>query len=107
METNEQAIHDSTKRISRLYHDNIDVNLAIKSMQNWNVSAEFVRDIYMQLSKEVEKLMTDRFHYHTLNNCFYKIEFWTSRYLIGYNFESSDTAFHEIKIIDLFSDRSM
>jgi hypothetical protein len=54
---------ERTQRISRLYHGDVNVKEALKLMQPHNISSKFVRDIYTQLSKKVEKLMTERFHY--------------------------------------------
>jgi hypothetical protein len=112
MESEKQAIDESTKRISRLYYDNIDVDEAIELMRDCDISAELVESVYSELSAKVEKLMTDRFHYHTIeceenfipcDNIYY----WTSRYLLACCNRLSKSALHEIEIFDLFNDKSM
>jgi hypothetical protein len=101
---------ESTKQISHLYHDNIDVDKAIELMRDQNVSSEVVKSIYNQLSAKIEKLMADRFHYYNVEvgiNDDFDIYVWTSRYLLVYYNDLLYSAFHKIKIIDLFNDRSM
>jgi ABC-type uncharacterized transport system fused permease/ATPase subunit len=95
-----EADKERTQQIFRLYYDNVNVNEAVELMRGQNISAEVVKSIYDQLSANAEKL--DRFHYYTtgVNN----ISYWTSRYLLAF---STKADFHEIKIIDLFNDKSM
>jgi hypothetical protein len=98
------------QQISRLYYDNIDVENAVKLMRTQNISAEMVKYIYDQLSENVEKLMTDRFHYYNIKNGIEvptMIKCWTSRYLISHDIFSNNSTFHEITIIDSFNDQSM
>jgi hypothetical protein len=111
METNEPTIDEAKQQISRLYYDNIDVEEAIDVMQDQNVSFEFVRDVYTQLSNEVEKLMMDRFHYYTIKGeqnfiLHYNIYYWTSRYLLVFRNRLSKSAIPEIEMIDLFNNKS-
>jgi hypothetical protein len=105
------ASDESKQEISRLYYNNLGINEAIESIRDLNISFELVKTIYDQLSKEDEKLLPGKFHYYTIEDYtddFFKvIRFWTSRYLLVYNFESPDLAFHEIRLIDLFNDKSV
>jgi hypothetical protein len=111
MESDEKRINEVRQQISRFYYDNIDIDEAIERMRDQDISAEFVESVYNQLSEAVEKSMTKRFHYQTVeigtNNDFDVVSCWTSRYLIGCFNESSDSAFHKIQIIDTFNDKSM
>jgi hypothetical protein len=112
METTKQRFVESTQRIFELYHDDINVKEAIKLMRDLNITAEVVESIYAQLSAKSWNLMKKRFHYYTIEGeeNFIpgdSIYYWTSRYLLAYNKTSPDSAFHEIKIIDLFNDKSM
>jgi hypothetical protein len=107
MEAAEASILESTKQISRLYHDHIDVKKAVKLMRDQNISAEFVKSTYNQLSWNAEKSTMDRFRYYTVlrdkNSYEYTVDYWTSRYLFAYR--NSD--FHKIKVIDVFNNKSM
>jgi hypothetical protein len=107
MEIDEESI----RLISDLYHDRIEVNKAIELMIDRDISAELVKSIYNQLSKEAEKLTIERFHYYTIEierGFFYRnVKYWTSRYLIAYDAISVDRGFHEIMIFDLFNDKLM
>jgi hypothetical protein len=102
METHKQ-------QISRLYRNNVHVEEAVKSMRDRGISSKSVKSIYNQLSRDDEKLMTERFHYYTTKAekklCDYDANCWTSRYLLACAFKSAD--FHEIKIIDVFNNKSM
>jgi hypothetical protein len=74
-------------------------------MRFWNISSDFLKDIYTELSTNAEKLMMKRLHYYNLafeKDC--QINYWTSRYLFVFNTKS---AFHEIKIFDVFHDKSI
>jgi hypothetical protein len=98
------------QQISRLYYDGVNIDEAVKSLRSQNISAEVVKSIYDQLSENVEKLTTDRFHYYTIKDgikVFTIIDCWTSRYLLNHHYESSNSAFHNIEILDLFNDKSM
>jgi hypothetical protein len=105
-----EAIDEVEQQISRLYYDNIDTDQAVELMRGQNVSAELVKAIYDQLSADIEK-WRERFNYYTIGsdsgNDFDIVSCWTSRYLLGYHHESPDPDFHEIKIIDVFNDKSM
>jgi hypothetical protein len=112
MEAAEKRIVESTRQISRLYHDGVNFNKAVESMRAQNISADLVKSIYDQLSTDTETLMTDRFHYYTMEGeqnflpCD-NIYYWTSRYLLAYWHRSPDSKLHKIKIFDLFNNRSM
>jgi hypothetical protein len=111
MDSKKDRIDEAKKRISYLYHYNIDVNVAIKLMQDRDINDEFIMDIYRQLSTEVEKLMEERFYCYTIkdniNDYFDIIDFWTSRYILTYRNYSPKSTFHGIKIFDSFNDKSM
>jgi hypothetical protein len=111
MESDKEPIDQVRQQISRFYYDNIDIDEAIERMRDQDISAEFVESVYDQLSKDAEKSMTKRFHYHTIevgtNSGVDVVSCWTSRYLINYDSDSTDSAFHEIEIIDTFNDKSM
>jgi hypothetical protein len=110
METAKQRLVESTQRICDLYHDHVNVKKAIKLMRDRNVSAALVKTIYAQLSAKSWNLMKKRFYYYTIESetiiTDYKLDYWTSRYLLDYN-RKADPAFHEIEIFDLFNDKSM
>jgi hypothetical protein len=109
MENDKRNIVHVTRWISRLYHDDVTIDKAVELMRNQNVSPELVKSIYDKASKYAnEKIMTDRFHYYTFEKLglYRQIYYWTSRYmLVSHN--PSKSAFHEVKIIDLFNDNSM
>jgi hypothetical protein len=112
MQADEKRIDEAKKEISRLYHDNIDINVVIQLMRAQNISARFVTYTYEQLSADTdEKLTTKRFDYYItedgMNRRFDVVICWTSRYLIAYSHYSSDSTSHQIKIIDSFNDKSM
>jgi hypothetical protein len=105
METDEQ-------QISRLYHDRVNIDEAIKLMRrSHNISSDLIKFMYDELSEQAEKLITDRFHYYTIEVDetlqSYSINCWTSRYLLRYKNASSDFALHKITIFDAFNDKSM
>jgi hypothetical protein len=79
-------------------------------MPDQNISAEFVNGTCNQLSAELDD-STNRFHYSTvklnINDCVNFINYWTSRYMQISGFKSTDPAFHDIKLIDLFNNKSM
>jgi hypothetical protein len=110
MQAAKNYILDSTQQICDLYRDNVNIDEAVESMQGRNISAEFITSIYTQLSNEVDKFATKRFHYYDYDNdtnAYNRVSCWTSRYLLVYNTELSESTFHEIKIIDLFNDKSV
>jgi hypothetical protein len=111
METDEERIVESTRKIYRLYHDNVNVEEAVKLMRNRNISANFVKSIYYQLYRGADNLMTERFNYFTIEasitTYFDVVSCWTSRYLLAYRNQLSNFAFHEITIFDVFNDKSM
>jgi hypothetical protein len=105
------TIDELTTFISRLYLDHKNVEEAVESMRGFDISAELVKAIYTQLSNEVDELR-DRFYYYYTNEVDkywlnYRVGYWTSRYLLIEEAVSDKSAFHEIKIIDLFNDKSM
>jgi hypothetical protein len=105
----EQRIFESTRQISRLYHDRVSVNETVKLMRDRNISADLVKAIYNEFSTDAEKTIADRFDYYTIRSekklYYYNINYWTSRYLLIRGFKSADS--HEIQIIDVFNDKSM
>jgi hypothetical protein len=111
MDSDEENIPEPEQQISNFYHGNFNVNEAINIMKCGNISAEVVESVYDQLLTDAENLTKKRFHYYTYevykNLQSYRVECWTSRYLISYDTESTDSAFHEIEIIDSFNDKSM
>jgi hypothetical protein len=111
MQATQERVVKFTRLISRLFYDNIDVEEAVESMRSQNVSSELIKSIYTQLSNEVDELRERFFYYYTSKvdkpRLKYRVGYWTSRYLITSYYESSDSAFHEIEIIDLFNDKSM
>jgi hypothetical protein len=111
MQATQERVVKFTRLISRLFYDNIDVEEAVESMRSQNVSSELVKAIYTQLSNEVDQLR-DRFYYYYTTEVDkywlnYRVGYWTSRYLLIEEAVSDKSAFHEIKIIDLFNDKSM
>jgi hypothetical protein len=104
-------IHIVEKQILRLYHNNIDVEEIVQLMRSRDISAEFVKSVYNELSAKTKKIITDRFYYHSIevgtNNDFDVVSCWTSRYLRAFRNRSTDSAFHEIKMFDLFNNKSM
>jgi hypothetical protein len=111
MEADEERLVASTRQIYRLYHNNVSLEKAFILARSRNISADFVESIYNKLSSEFYECM-DRFHYYTINIDFtnysdIRIDNWTSRYLLVYNKTSSDSAFHDMTIIDLFNDKSV
>jgi hypothetical protein len=111
MEHVEQRTDEIERQISRLYHNDVGVRQAVELMQSQGIVAELVETIYDQLSIDAQKLMTERFHYYTINTknylVYYHVDCWTSRYLLVYGSKSTNSAFHEIKVIDSFNDKSM
>jgi hypothetical protein len=111
MESDEKRINEAKQQIARFYHDNISVEEAVELMRDKDISAEFVERVYDQLSEAAEKSITDRFHYCNIDvkrhPYLYNVNYWTSRYLIDCFNESSDSAFHEITIFDVFNNKSM
>jgi hypothetical protein len=110
METLEKRIIASTRKILRLYHDNVDLYTAAELMQTQDISYNFVKAFYDQLSEDDERQKTQRFNYYTIKPEFsYGIEFvslWTSRYLLAY-YKSYNSASHHITVIDVFNNKSM
>jgi nitric oxide synthase oxygenase domain/subunit len=104
------TIDESTRQISRLYYDGVNVKQAVKLMRDQGIIANLVKAIYDQLSLNDEKLKISRFHYYNVvihNSLLYSgANCWTSRYLITYR-STSGSAFHKIEIIDLFNDKSV
>jgi hypothetical protein len=104
------ANEEITERIYFLYLDDYDIHEAVEFMRHRNISAEVVKSVYKQLSADDDK-MADRFHCYTIkigNNGYSgKINYWTSRYLIGRESESLNPGFHEITIFDSFNNKSM
>jgi hypothetical protein len=49
MKTDEENILESTRQVSRLYHDHVTVNKAIELMRDQDINAGFVVGIYNQL----------------------------------------------------------
>jgi hypothetical protein len=111
MESDEECINGVKQQICRLFYDNISVKEAIKLMRGQNVSLKMIISIYGQLFENANSFMMERFHYYTIeddiNNNFDGVNCWTSRYLLARRNRLSDSAFHEIQMIDLFNDRSM
>jgi hypothetical protein len=111
MEAANESIVEVTQRICDLYHDGIDVGKAVELLKDQEISSKLVRDIYHQLSTNAKKLMRNRLHYYTIGAENYlnhsDVGCWTSRYLIIYSKWSCDSAFHKIKIIDSFNNKSM
>jgi hypothetical protein len=112
MKTDEERIVESTRQIYRLYHDDVNVYQAIKLMRGQRILSGFVEFVYNQLSWNEEKLMEERFNYYStengINDSFDCVKFWTSRYLLSHHTRSLIyNAFHKIKIIDLFNNKSM
>jgi hypothetical protein len=99
------------QQISRLYHDNVNIEEAVLLIRDWHVSSELVKSIYDQLSKEDDNLMKERFYYYKIareNDSLYRsIYYWTSRYLLVDETVSDNSKFHEIRIFDAFNDKSM
>jgi hypothetical protein len=95
----------------KIFHDNVNVEEDVELMRGQSVSSELVKSIYDQLSTDAEKLMKERFHYYAIENdenlLFYCVDHWTSRYLISYDTHSTNFDSYNIKIIDLFNDKSM
>jgi hypothetical protein len=110
MQAAKNYILDSTQQICDLYRNNVNIDEAVELMRRQNISAELVKSVYIQLSKEVSKLMTERFHYYTIKRKQflprYNIYYWTSRYLLTYCEKSTNPTLHEIKIDDLFHNKS-
>jgi hypothetical protein len=104
-----KRLDESTQRISRLYYNNYNVEEAVEIMGRQNISAELVNSIYNELSKDAENSMKNRFYYFTvnINYSFDMVDYWTSRYLFAYGFDSSDSAFHEVTLFDVFNNKSM
>jgi hypothetical protein len=92
-----------TRLISRLYHEEIEVEEAVEFMRYRNISAELVKSVYTELS-------TKGPHYHfievSINGSFNVVSCWTSRYLFAYSYQSPDSLFHDIRFFDLFNDKS-
>jgi hypothetical protein len=111
MEADEERLVELTRQIYRLYHSDVDVETAGESMRRQNISAGLVKSIYVELSKEAEKLMADRFYYYSIKDGIYgsfeDIKFWTSRYLFVYDTTSYNSTFYLITIFDLFNNKSM
>jgi hypothetical protein len=111
MEADEERIDQAYQEISYLYHYDHNVERAIELMRDQNVSSDLVKSIYNELSRKAEKSRTERFHYYTykndMNEYFNVVDCWTSRYLLGYRKYILNPAFHEIKIIDIFNNKSM
>jgi hypothetical protein len=108
MTSAEERLVESTRQISRLYHDNVNVDEAIELMRCQNISAEVVKDFYYHLSTEIDE-STEKFHYYTIEDrekFFKRADYWTSRYLFTYDDKSLDYAFHEITIFDSFNNKS-
>jgi hypothetical protein len=110
MEAAGEYIVESTELILELYYSHIDVDKAVELLEDEDISAELVKTIYNELSKKVEKLMTDRFHYYTIRADNYSrigLNAWTRRYLLVYEKELLNSDFHEITVFDVFNDKSM
>jgi hypothetical protein len=107
MASENDNIDEVAQVIFNLYYDCVNIEEAVKLMGSQNISAELVKSIYNELSTEIDKL-TDRFYYYTIEvETDDVITYWTSRYFLAYRKYSPDSAFHEIKIIDLFNNKSM
>jgi hypothetical protein len=111
MEDYEPTITESTRDISRLYYDDVNVEKAVEVMRGRNTSSELVKSIYTQLSKEADELR-ETFYYYSAAGIekywlSYRVGFWKSRYLITNNYGSTKSAYRQIGIIDLFNNKSM
>jgi hypothetical protein len=113
MEANEKRIDNAKEQISRLYHDRVNIEEAVKLIRDYDISAELVQNTYAQLSENVKNLMAKRFHYYTIdlkNRPFIRFNAWTTRYLLAYHnyrYTSADSDFHDITVFDVFNDTSM
>jgi hypothetical protein len=111
MEATGERILESTRQISRLYHDRVNVKQAIKLMRGQSIIPDLVKTVYNQLSWNDEKLMIERFHYYTIETEPYSpyrnFSCWTSRYLFAYRNQPVNSAFHNITIFDLFNNKLM
>jgi uncharacterized protein with von Willebrand factor type A (vWA) domain len=109
MKSVEKPIDESTRQISRLYYDGVNVKQAVKLMRGQGIIADLVKAIYDQLSWRDEKLKMERFYYYNVvfNNesSYREVNCWTSRYLLTHRYKSPNS--NEIKIIDIFNDKSM
>jgi hypothetical protein len=116
MEAIKERIVELTREVCRLYGDFANVDEAIESMQNQNVSAQFVKGIYEQLSEEADNL-TETCRENTEKRKFYSIKeeqdrysnvvAWTSRYFLMFNRENPNSSLHKIIVFDSFNDKSM
>jgi hypothetical protein len=112
MESDGERILESIQQICDLYHNDVSIYEAIELMRDKDVSSELVKSIYDQLSKEDDKLMKGRFYYYYTSKADkywlnQRVGYWTSRYLVTAQYKCDESAFHEIEIIDFFSDKSM
>jgi hypothetical protein len=80
-------------------------------MRHRNISAEFIKGVYTQLFTNADNTTKEGFDYYNGKvgfSCDFDIvSCWTSRYLLFYYFESTDPAFHDITVFDVFNDKSM
>jgi hypothetical protein len=111
MASAEERLVKSTRQISRLYYDHIDINEVIELMRDQDISSKLVEGIYYQLSKDADKSMTERFYYYSvevgIDDYIHRVGYWTSRYLFTYRNKSIDPTFHKIEITDLFNNKTM
>jgi hypothetical protein len=102
-------IHELTDQICLLYYDRVNV----ETMQVQNVSAAFIKGIYEQLSIESNNVMelyrdkAQKSLYYSINKVNHRFFVWTSRYLIGYDNKSINSAFHKFTVFDSFNDKSL
>jgi hypothetical protein len=116
MDAIEERIVELTREVCRLYCDFANVDEAIESMQNQNVSAQFVKGIYEQLSEEANNL-TKTCRKNAEKHKFYTIEekedrcglvvAWTSRYFLMLTGEDLSLNSHKITVFDSFNDKFM
>jgi hypothetical protein len=111
MKTSEESIIESTRQISRLYYDGVNVKKAIEVMRYRGIIADLIESIYNQLSCSDERLKIEKFDYYAIEvdikRSFDVFVYWTSRYLLAYKTRVFNRTFHEITIIDLFNDISV
>jgi hypothetical protein len=105
----QKHIFKATYQIFRLYYDHVGLIEAMNLMRGQNISFDLVKAIYDELSTNAQNLTEKRLSYYTMDakRHFICYCFWTSRYLLVYDFKPTNSAFHEISLFDLFNDKSM
>jgi hypothetical protein len=110
MEAAKERVFKSTQQICDFFYDRFNVEEAVELMGDQDINADFVKEIYNQLSTDADKSTKKRYHYFDIKSDNYsaysEVSCWTSRYLLMYGFGSVDPNSHKIQIVDLFNDKS-